>query len=165
MVSQNLVTWLFERTPLSILGPTVLEAIASHLQEKTIPPHSTLVLEDTPPDGLYIVAAGCLESNNKKLSTLGLLPGSIINLQALLLEQNTSETVTSLSECQVWFLERTTFQALASQYTEISQALSQYLAQQVEQLSSQLSFEQERQTILRPYLVPRAKRGIIGKSR
>lgn len=165
MVSQNLVTWLFERTPLSILGPTVLEAIASHLQEKTIPIHSTLVLEDTPPDGLYIVAAGCLESNNKKLSTLGLLPGSIINLQALLLQQNTSETVTSLSECQVWFLERTTFQALASQYTEISQALSQYLARQVEQLSSQLSFEQERQTILRPYLVPRAKRGIIGKSR
>jgi transcriptional regulator with AAA-type ATPase domain len=30
--------------------------------------------------------------------------------------------------------------------------------------SYQLSFEQERQTILRPYLVTKAKRGIIGKS-
>ncbi len=39
------------------------------------------------------------------------------------------------------------------------------LAQEVADLSSKLTFEQERQTILRPYLVTRAKRGIVGRSR
>ncbi len=42
---------------------------------------------------------------------------------------------------------------------------TQFLAQEVEDLSCQLSFEQERQEILRPYLVPKVRRGIIGKSR
>lgn len=39
------------------------------------------------------------------------------------------------------------------------------LAQEIADLSSKLTFEQERQAILRPYLVTKAKRGIVGKSR
>ncbi|MBD0395710.1 MAG: sigma 54-interacting transcriptional regulator, partial [Microcoleus sp. C1-bin4] len=50
-------------------------------------------------------------------------------------------------------------------YPEIAQAFSPQLAAELAKLSSQLSYEQERQAILRPYLVSRAKRGIIGKSR
>ncbi|RMD71475.1 MAG: 4Fe-4S binding protein, partial [Cyanobacteria bacterium J149] len=39
------------------------------------------------------------------------------------------------------------------------------LVQELTDLSSQLSFERERQTVLRPYLVTKAKRGIVGRSR
>ncbi|WP_342596795.1 sigma 54-interacting transcriptional regulator [Cyanobacterium aponinum UTEX 3222] len=39
------------------------------------------------------------------------------------------------------------------------------LAQELADVSSQLSFERERQTVLRPYLVTKAKRGIVGRSR
>ena len=45
------------------------------------------------------------------------------------------------------------------------QEQTQFLVQEVEDLACQLSFEQQRQAILRPYLVPKVKRGIIGKSR
>ncbi|HEY9736324.1 MAG TPA: sigma 54-interacting transcriptional regulator, partial [Trichocoleus sp.] len=39
------------------------------------------------------------------------------------------------------------------------------LVEAVKRLSFQLDFEQERQVILRPYLVAKAKRGVVGKSR
>jgi transcriptional regulator with AAA-type ATPase domain len=35
----------------------------------------------------------------------------------------------------------------------------------VKRLSFQFNYEQERQAVLRPYLVTRAKRGVIGRSR
>jgi transcriptional regulator with AAA-type ATPase domain/NAD-dependent dihydropyrimidine dehydrogenase PreA subunit len=83
----------------------------------------------------------------------------------LLLNQPSQETVTALSDCELWFIGAAAFQELVSQHPEISQIFSQQLVAEIESLSSQLNFEQERQTLLRPYLVPKAKRGIIGKSR
>jgi transcriptional regulator with AAA-type ATPase domain/NAD-dependent dihydropyrimidine dehydrogenase PreA subunit len=165
MVSASLITWLSERTPLGVLGENALEAIATHLQEQTLPDHYTLAQENTPAAGLYILASGYLESRCKTLPDCCFLPGSVINLKDILLKQNATATITTLGKAQVWFMEAATVLSLAQQHAEIPQILSEILAQQVAQLSLQLTWEQERQTLLRPYLVTRAKRGIIGTSR
>jgi transcriptional regulator with AAA-type ATPase domain/NAD-dependent dihydropyrimidine dehydrogenase PreA subunit len=122
-------------------------------------------LENEPVDGLYILRSGCLESNSQGFRSLGLLTGTIINLRALLLDRNALATVTTLSEANLWFIPKATFQELVQKYPAIAGILSQYLAREVAQLTEQLNLEQEKQTILRPYLVTRAKRGIVGKSR
>ncbi|NEO95425.1 MAG: 4Fe-4S binding protein, partial [Moorea sp. SIO3G5] len=96
---------------------------------------------------------------------VGLLPGEVINLQALLLNKPVEQTLITLNECQFWFVSASELRALVEHYPEITEAFSQQLAEEVEELSAQLAYEQERQTILRPYLVTKAKRGIIGKSR
>jgi transcriptional regulator with AAA-type ATPase domain/NAD-dependent dihydropyrimidine dehydrogenase PreA subunit len=166
MTFPDLVTWLQERTALSILSEEVLSAIAPHLQEITIASEQIIIVENTQPEGLYILQSGHLESEsqiNKK--TVSLLPGTVLNLYALLLEQPTQYTVKSLNETKLWYLPTSQFQELVKQYPEITQGFSQQLAEEVKELSSQLNFEQERQVILRPYLVSKAGRGIIGKSR
>ena len=164
------VTWLQERTTLSILTQPILEAIASLMEEQVIPANQAVVVEDTPITGLYILQAGCAQSNklpyNPSITTtVGLLPGAVINLQALLFNHTNQATVVTLSECHFWFISAKNFQQLLIQYPEIAQAFAQKLAQEVEKLTSQLDFAQERQTILRPYLVTKVKRGIVGKSR
>ncbi|HHP7232039.1 MAG TPA: sigma 54-interacting transcriptional regulator [Xenococcaceae cyanobacterium] len=166
MSSNNLVTFLQERTALSILSSEILKAISQKLQPRTIAANQTFITENTSPESLYIVISGRLESqSNRKGEVLSLLPGSALNLYALLLKQETQYSVTTLSETQLLYLNSNQFQDLVSQYPEITQAFSQQLAQQVQDLTSQLTFEQERQVILRPYLVSKAKRGVIGKSR
>ncbi|MGL5879619.1 MAG: sigma 54-interacting transcriptional regulator [Xenococcaceae cyanobacterium] len=161
----DLATWLQERTALSILSREILEAIALSLQEITIPADRVLLQEDTTPQGIYILRCGQIESESKSLQAVGMLPGTVLNLQAILLDRSVQYTITTLSECQFWFVSRDRIKTLVERYPQIVRALSQYLANTVRQLSQQLSFEQERQTILRPYLVNKAKRGIIGKSR
>ncbi len=166
MNPDNLVTFLQERTALSILSREVLDAIALKLQETTIAANQTFIQEATEPKKLYIVISGRIESqNNQKKQVLSLLPGSALNLYALLLEQATEYSVKTLTETQLFYITREQLQALVKEYPEITQAFSQQLAQQVEYLASKLSFEQERQVILRPYLVNKAKRGVIGKTR
>jgi transcriptional regulator with AAA-type ATPase domain/NAD-dependent dihydropyrimidine dehydrogenase PreA subunit len=167
MTFPDLVTWLQERTALSLLGQNVVEAIAPILEERVLLANQRFVEKGTVPDGLYILRSGHLESENKSDRTqeVGLLPGSVINLQELILKQTVRDTIILLSDCEFWFVSAQNFQKLLDRYPEITQTFSQQLAQEIEQLSSQLTFEQERQTILRPYLVPKAKRGIIGKSR
>ncbi len=169
MTSQDTVTWLQERTALGVLSAPILNAIAQVLEEKIVPAQTNLVVEDTPPEGLYILRQGQLEGDRKEQigSAWGIsfLPGAAIHLQELLLDQQAQRTVKTLSECQLWLLPAAQFQELVAKYPEISQAFSQQMAQELAKLSSQLSYEQERQTALRPYLVARAKRGIVGKSR
>lgn len=174
MTSPNLVTWLKERTALSILPQEVLEAVAPFLEERVVPANQHLVVEDTQPVGLYILQEGHLESNKSdrlaqgtpnRGKTVNLLPGALINLQALALNQRTRETVLTQSECKLWFIHADQFRALVAQHPEITQVFSQQLAEELAQVSSQLSFEQERAYILRPYLVTKAKRGIVGRSR
>ncbi|MBE9169626.1 sigma 54-interacting transcriptional regulator [Pleurocapsales cyanobacterium LEGE 06147] len=162
----DLMTWLQERTALSVLSEEVLAAIAPQLEEKIIPAEQTIIVENTPPEGLYIVRSGHLESESKTNNrTVSLLPGSALNLEALLFERPTQYTVKTLNESHLWFIPASSFQELVNQYPEITKAFSQQLAEEVKELSSQLNFEQERQIILRPYLVSKARRGIIGKSR
>jgi transcriptional regulator with AAA-type ATPase domain/NAD-dependent dihydropyrimidine dehydrogenase PreA subunit len=162
----DLVIWLKERTALSILSEEILAAIAPQLEEKIIPAQQTIIVENTPPEGVYIVRSGHLESESKyNNQTAGLLPGSALNLYALLFERQTQYTVKTLNATQFWFIPTFQFQELIRQYPEITKIFSQQLAEEVKELSSQLNFEQERQVILRPYLVSKARRGIIGKSR
>jgi transcriptional regulator with AAA-type ATPase domain/NAD-dependent dihydropyrimidine dehydrogenase PreA subunit len=170
MVSLDLTTWLQERTALSLLSREVLTAIAPLLAQRIFNANQTIVRENEPAAGLYILADGHAESNklpnNPEIArSVSLLPGSVLNLQALLLKQPIKQTVIARDECEFWFLSAQQFQTLASQYPEITQQFAQNLAEEVVQLSSQLAAGQEHQAILRPYLVTKAKRGIIGKSR
>ncbi|MFB2972124.1 sigma 54-interacting transcriptional regulator [Aerosakkonema sp. BLCC-F183] len=169
MTASDAVIWLKERTALSVLSDEVLEDLAPLLTEKVVPNQTRLVLEDTPPEGLYILKQGRLEGDriNQTGSVWGisLLPGAIVHAQELLFGQLAQRTVKALSECQVWFIPADKFRELVAKYPEITQTFSQQLAMELAQISSQLTYEQERQTILRPYLVTKAKRGIVGKSR
>ena len=169
MTFPDLVTWLQERTAFGILSEEVLNAIALVMEERVVPANTRLVQEDTPVDYLYILQQGQLESDRTNQTStawaVSWLPGAIIHLQELLFDQPAQRTATTLSECHLWVVPAERFRDLVAQYPEISQAFSPQLAAELAKLSSQLSYEQERQTALRPYLVTKAKRGIIGKSR
>ena len=166
MNSSDLVSFLQQKTCLGNLSLEVLTAIASSLDEQTIATDEIVVTEDTQPDGLYIIHTGKVLSNSQSESRpSSLLSGTVLNLYALLLNQPTQYTIKTIGETKVWFLEGTEFQKLVEQYPAIAQTFSQQLATDVRELSDKLQFEQERQITLRPYLVSKAKRGVIGKSR
>ncbi|WP_346293256.1 sigma 54-interacting transcriptional regulator [Sphaerothrix gracilis] len=165
MAAADCVTWLQERTALNILSAEILEAIAPLLQSRTLAADQTLTVADQSPDGLWILRTGKAESDRDRPKAVSLLPGSVINLQALLLNQPVQKTFITLNQCELFFIPADAFRQVVQDYPAITQLFTQQLAAEVEQLSSQLSFEQERQTILRPYLVTKARRGIIGRSR
>ncbi|HEY9694397.1 MAG TPA: sigma 54-interacting transcriptional regulator [Oculatellaceae cyanobacterium] len=169
MTTPNVMLWLQERTALGVLPEKVLEAIAHSLSNQVVAANQRLVVENTPPAGLYILLSGKLEGDRTNQTgsawVISFLPGATINLQELLLGQTSQRTIVTLSECRFWFIPAAKVQELVDQYPEITQTLSQQLAQELAQLSSQLTYEQERQTALRPYLINKAKRGIVGKSR
>lgn len=163
------VVWLQTNTSLESLSEPVLQAIAVAIQEDPVQENRRLVLEDTPPDALYILQSGRLESYHTSKSSfanaVSLLPGSILHLKELLLDQPAEQTVITLSDCVLWKVPRPEFLAIVQQYPEVSQTLSRQLASELDQVSAQLAYERERQTALRPYLVPKVKRGIVGSSR
>jgi len=168
-MSPDLLIWLQERTALSVLSSEVLNAIAQVAVERVIPANESLVIEDTAPEALYILQQGRLESNRHDLANpqwaVSLLSGSVINLQELLLEQPAQRTIAALTECHLWAVPAAEFRRIVGQYPEIMQTISRQLAQELNQLTSALSYEQERAIALRPYLVTKVKRGIIGTSR
>ncbi len=167
MVSPSII-WLQERTALGVLSSEVLHGIAQVLEEQVVPANYRLVLEDTPPEALYILKQGQLESyrtSHTGLSPCSFLPGAVIHLQELLLDQSALRTIVAQSECHLWVVSAAKFQQLVAQYPEIAQTLSRQLAQELAQVSDQLTYEQERQAAIRPYLVPKAKRGVVGTSR
>ncbi|OLT58600.1 cyclic nucleotide-binding domain-containing protein [Moorena bouillonii] len=132
MTIPDLVTWLKQRTALSILTQEVLQNLAPKLEERILPANQTLVLANTPPAGLYILRSGRIESNTEDWQAVGLLPGAVINLQALLLNKPVEQTLITLNECQFWFVSASEFRALVEHYPEITQAFSQQLAEEVE---------------------------------
>ncbi|MFM7383915.1 MAG: sigma 54-interacting transcriptional regulator [Microcystaceae cyanobacterium] len=162
MESKDIVNWLRERTELTLIGEEVLDDIAPHFQWLTIPDQQAIAQAGEVPQGLYILYEGHLEGATQNL---GLLPGEVVNLGALILDHPARRTVLTIGDCQLLFLEAATFKQFLAKYPQIIQIFSQYLATEVQELSAQLFFEQERQTILRPYLVPKARRAIMGKSR
>jgi transcriptional regulator with AAA-type ATPase domain/NAD-dependent dihydropyrimidine dehydrogenase PreA subunit len=163
------VAWLQQHTPLAALSEPVLRAIAATLQEHPFQENRRLLLEDTPPDALYILRQGRLERYRTQQTgtadTVSLLPGAVVYLRELLLDQPAQHTLITLSEGQLWVIPRAEFAHLVQQYPEISQTFSRYLADQLNQVAAELAYERDRQTALRPYLVTRAKRGIVGSSR
>ena len=166
MNPDQIVTFLQTKTCLANLSPEVLTAIASNLSSQTVAAGELVVTEASQPDGLYIVREGKLSSESQLQDRQqSLLSGTVLNLYALLLKRKAQYTVTAMTETQLWFLESLQFAELSEQYPEINQAFAQDLAQEVQKLSEELQFEQERQLTLRPYLVTKAKRGVIGKTR
>lgn len=170
MSTPNLtLIWLKERSALGNLPDAVLEAMLPQFQYQEFLANRRLVLEDTLPDGLYILGRGHLEryrtNPNGPAWASSLLPGAVLHLTELLLEQPTQETVVALTDCQFWFMPKAAFGAIAHQFPELVQTVSRKLAVDLAQAKSELAFEQERQAVLRPYQVPKAKRGIVGTSR
>lgn len=164
MNQTDLVQWLQERTALSLLDDEILQAIAPQLEERTIPINTVVVTKGTSPDRLYILRSGDLENSDAPKADQ-YLPGMAINLQSLLLNNPVQQTLITRTDCQFWVMKAGDLQKLVEAYPEINQAFSQQLAEEVEELSAQLVYEQERLAILQPYLIPRARRGIVGKSR
>jgi transcriptional regulator with AAA-type ATPase domain/NAD-dependent dihydropyrimidine dehydrogenase PreA subunit len=159
------VIWLKERSVLSALDEPILAALSEHMERRRVPPHQEVVIADTPPDGLYLLETGRLEHKPGSPTPMSFLPGSVLNLRALLLSEPVEKTILTLSDCQFWFIPVQIFQELKVQYPDIIQAFSQQITAELRQMASQLSYEQERQDILRPYLVTKARRGVIGHSR
>jgi len=161
--------WLRENTSLVSLSEGALEAIATAIQEEAIQENRRLVLEDTSPEALYILKTGRLESYHTSKTGLAnavsLLPGTVLHLKELALDQPVEQTVITLNDCVVWRIPKAAFLAIVQQYPEITQTLSRQLATELDQVSAQLAYERERQTALRPYLVPKVRRGIVGSSR
>jgi transcriptional regulator with AAA-type ATPase domain/NAD-dependent dihydropyrimidine dehydrogenase PreA subunit len=139
------------------------------IEEQVVSQDQTLVTEKTTPQALYILVEGKLETNSSNVSNpalcCGILPGTVINLKELVLDESTESNVTTLTESHFWTVSAEKFRSLVSQYPEITQAVSRQLAQEVAQLTSALTYEQERSIALRPYLVTKAQRGIVGTSR
>lgn len=169
MTLKETVIWLEERTALGILEGEVLKAIAQNIEQQIIPPETNLVTENTSPEALYILVEGQLESNSSNQAnpslSIGFLPGAVIHLQELLLNQPTQRTITTLTECHFWVVQKEKFRAKLREYPEIFQAVSRQLAQELAELTSAFTYEQERAIALRPYLVTKARRGIVGISR
>lgn len=163
------VQWLKQRSPLEVLSDAVLEAIAAQIEVEQVQENRRLVLEDTLPPAVYILRSGRLESYrtspNSTAQAISLLPGSVLYVKELLLDQSAELTTITLSDCELWTISRARFLALAEQYPEISRAFSRQLAAELQQMASQLAFEQERQAALRPYIVPRVRQGVVGSSR
>jgi transcriptional regulator with AAA-type ATPase domain/NAD-dependent dihydropyrimidine dehydrogenase PreA subunit len=163
------IEWLRTQTQLGLLPSEVLAAIASQIQIEQLQANRRLVLEDTPPAAVYILKAGRLEAYRTSPDSLArvvsLLPGAVIYLRELLLDQVAEQTVNTLSDCEIWTIPREAFAALAQQYPEINRTFSRQLAAELTQVAAQLAFEQERQAALRPYLVPKVKQGVVGSSR
>ncbi|MBX2865765.1 MAG: cyclic nucleotide-binding domain-containing protein [Leptolyngbyaceae cyanobacterium MAG.088] len=163
------VAWLRSNTCLSPLDDDVLVAIATDLIPLSFQANRRLIREDTHPTDLYILKSGHLERyRTQRISmakTTELPPGSVLHLQEILLEQPTDYTVISLDDCELWQLPADRLKQIAYEYPSLSQELSEILAEEVEELSAQLLYEQERQQELRPYLVPKVSRGVVGASR
>jgi transcriptional regulator with AAA-type ATPase domain/NAD-dependent dihydropyrimidine dehydrogenase PreA subunit len=163
------VQWLRDQTLFGSLSSEALGAIAAAVQEQHVQENRRLVLEDTPPLALYILKSGRLESYrtspNSPAKATSLLPGAVLYLKELLLEQVAEHTLITLSDCELWTIPKNIFTALTQQFPEISRVFSRQLAAELTQVTSQLAYEQERQAALRPYIVPKVRRGIVGSSR
>jgi transcriptional regulator with AAA-type ATPase domain/NAD-dependent dihydropyrimidine dehydrogenase PreA subunit len=169
MSTESLVNWLESATELGMLPREILAAIASELVVSIVPSGQKVTIEDTPVTNLYILESGQAERYRRKQPGLmwatGLLPGAVVNLSALQRGQATDSRVVTLTECQFQTLTADRWQELVVRYPEITTAYAQRLATKLEQLEGEIAYERDRQAALRPYLVPQAKRGIIGSSR
>lgn len=165
MTLSDRVTFLQERTPLAVLQTGSLRALARQIQLMSVHPNHVLVEAGTQPKGLYILTQGKLETQKTEVGGVSFLPGTVINLEALLLDQPVEQTIQPLCPSTLWFIAKAQFHKILETHPDILQTFTRQLVEAVKRLSFQFNYEQERQAMLRPYLVPRAKRGVIGRSR
>lgn len=113
MTSPEILIWLQERTALGILSPAPLSAIAQVIEEQVVPANHPLVTEGTQPQALYILLFGKLESNSSNQTNpalaCGFLPGAVIHLQELLLDELAQCTITTVTECHLWIVPAAKF--------------------------------------------------------
>ena len=163
------IQWLQTYTVLQALSPEVLNAFAKKLHVQTVGKNYRLALEDTVPKALYILHSGHLEAYHSTQASMvrvvNLLPGATLHLPEILLEQDTPRTLVTLDECEIWTLEREQVEAIAQAHPELKSLVSRTLVSEWMTVSAQLRYEQDRQVELRPFLVTRIQRGIIGTSR
>jgi transcriptional regulator with AAA-type ATPase domain/NAD-dependent dihydropyrimidine dehydrogenase PreA subunit len=165
MTLADRVTFLQERTPLAVLQTDSVRSLARHIQVSTVSSGEVVVAAGNEPDGLYILLQGKLETEATAAGGVSFLPGTVLNLEALLLEQPVQHTVKALCGSTLWVVAKDQFQRVVDTHPDILQTFTRQLVEAVKRLSFQFNYEQERQAVLRPYLVTRAKRGVIGRSR
>ncbi len=165
MTLADRVTFLQERTPLAVLQPESLRSLARAIQVRSMESGRMVVEADQDPNGLYILLQGKLETQATAPGGISFLPGTVINLEALLLDRPVEQTIQALCPSTLWFVDRQQFQQVVERHPDILQTFTRQLVEAVRRLSFQFNYEQERQAVLRPYLVTRAKRGVIGRSR
>ncbi|MBO9998324.1 MAG: 4Fe-4S binding protein [Cyanobacteria bacterium SID2] len=164
MIASERVTWLKTNTRLSELSDVTLAEFAATIEVRTVAANTRLSNTDALPDGIYIIYEGrvyCDRPTAKFCST----PGAILYLQDVLLDRPVSGVLTTLTDTQLWWISRQRFRELLERHPELAQILSRQLAAALDRVSTELAYERERQAALRPYLVPRIRRGIIGNSR
>lgn len=167
--SEDIKAWLQEHTDLDIFPEKILDRLARTVEVQTLEANRRLILEDTLPDAVYILRQGRLESYHTSLvdtaQVCSLLPGAVLHLFDILLDQPTLQTINTLTDCQFWVISKKDLLKIAGEYQDVTRIVSQKLSKDLANVSQELVAEQERQAILRPYLVPKANRGIVGSSR
>ena len=169
MSTKILANWLESSTELGMLPRDLLESIAGELEVLSVPAGCRVTLENAPVTNLYILESGQAERYHRQQSGLmwatSLLPGAVVNLSALQRSQPMDSRIVTLTACQFQTITTDRWQALVTKYPQITIAYAQRLADKLARLEGEIAYEQERQTALRAYLVPQAKRGIVGSSR
>ncbi len=155
--------WLYHHSDLGILPLPALESLIPLAQTKAVGSGQRVVSKGENPPGLVILLAGKLETQGG--TDTSYLPGTVLFLRELLTDQPVAQTLTSLCEGILAIVPPVALGSWAEAHPEVAQAFSKQLAQQLAQVSAQLSQEQERQTTLLPYRVPKVERGIVGSSR
>lgn len=167
--SEDIKAWLQEHTDLDIFPEKILDRLAKKVEVQTLEANRRLILEDTLPDAVYILRQGRLESYHTSLvdtaQVCSLLPGAVLHLFDILLDQPTLQTIITLTDCKLWVISKKDLLKIAGEYQDVTRIVSQKLSKDLANVSQELVAEQERQAILRPYLVPKANRGIVGSSR
>lgn len=165
----TLVNWLASVTELGMLPTNILESIASELEVLVVPAGDRVTIEATLVTKLYILESGQADRYRRQKARLmlptRLVPGAVVNLSALQQQQLTDSRIVTITECQFQTIAADRWQILVARYPEITAAYAQILAGKLAQLEGEIASEQERQAALRAFVVPQAKRGIIGSSR
>lgn len=163
------ISWLRAHSVLGELSTPALRTLLATLETRQIPAGEVIVEENAPVTGLFILQAGDLECTRPALGSgprgIALSPGELINLQELLLKQPALGTVRATSQVTLGFIPARSFRHWINNHPEANQIFSRWLAQELAQISAQLSYEQQRQAELLPYRVPKVERGVVGNSR
>ncbi|MBE9032733.1 cyclic nucleotide-binding domain-containing protein, partial [filamentous cyanobacterium LEGE 11480] len=161
--------WLRQHTVFAALSDEALQAIAAVISVQRLAENQRLAREDTQPTAVYILQSGHLESYRTSATSMAqvsnLLPGSVVYLREVLLAQPLQETTVALGNVVVWAIPAESCRAIAHTYPAVNQLVSQQLADQLQEMSAELEYERDRQVALRPYLVNKVQRGIVGTSR
>jgi signal-transduction protein with cAMP-binding, CBS, and nucleotidyltransferase domain len=94
MTLADRVTFLQERTPLNVLQTDCLRSLARQIEVVSFPPQQPVVDRGSAlPAGLYILVLGKLETLETGPGGISYLPGAVINLEALLLDQPVEQSI------------------------------------------------------------------------